>query len=390
MTRRILAIGFVFAATSAAWLLLGAVTTARTQTVGSRLAGRVAEVWGPEHWQRAPAVRCDGVPRDLAASDIHVDLALAHRRMGLLWYPTYTVRFRGTYKVANPGADPADCRLTFPFPAPQSIYDQFLTTVDGREVLPQLGREGVALSFTVPPGGESAVGVGYLSRGMRRWQYAFGEGVNRVRDFRLTMTTNFAAIDFPSGSISPAGKERLGRGWRLVWEHRQLISGVQVGMVLPQRLNPGPLASQISFFAPVSLLFFFFVLFVLGVIEGPNLHPMHYFFLAAAFFAFHLLFSYLVDHLDVHLAFVLAAATSVGLVVTYLRAVAGTRFALWRAAPAQLLYLVVFSYAHFFQGLAGLTVSIVAVITLAVVMHATARVDWDSWFRTGQASKPGP
>ena len=67
------------------------------------------------------------------------------------------------------------------------------------------------------------------------------------------------------------------------------------------------------------------VMVILGMIRGPALHPMHWFFISAAFFAFHLLLAYLVDHVNVHLAFALAAATSVFLVVSYLRLVAGTR-----------------------------------------------------------------
>ena len=67
-------------------------------------------------------------------------------------------------------------------------------------------------------------------------------------------------------------------------------------MDAPNRINPGPLAARITFFAPVALLFFFTVMVILGVIRGRSLHPMNYFFLSAAFFAFHLLLAYLVDH----------------------------------------------------------------------------------------------
>ena len=60
-------------------------------------------------------------------------------------------------------------------------------------------------------------------------------------------------------------------------------------------------------FAPVSLLFFFFLLFLLTALRGVDLHPMNYFFLAAAFFAFHLLLAYLVDWISIHLAFAICS-----------------------------------------------------------------------------------
>jgi inner membrane protein involved in colicin E2 resistance len=103
---------------------------------------------------------------------------------------------------------------------------------------------------------------------------------------------------------------------------------------------------------------------------------MNYAFLSAAFFAFHLLLAYLADHIDIHMAFAIASAVSVLLVVSYLRAVAGPAFAVLRAGLAQLIFLVLFSYAFFFEGYTGLTVTIGAIVTLFVLMQMTARVDW--------------
>jgi len=133
----------------------------------------------------------------------------------------------------------------------------------------------------------------------------------------------------------------------------------------------------------VSLLFFVTVLMVLGILSGESLHPMHFFFLSAGFFAFHLLLAYLVDHLDIHLSFLISAAVSVLLVVTYLAKVAGMKFAVWRAGVAQIVFLVLFSYAFFFEGYSGLTVTVGSVLTLFVLMQATARVDWNQVFKPG-------
>jgi len=56
----------------------------------------------------------------------------------------------------------------------------------------------------------------------------------------------------------------------------------------------------------VSLFFFFFLMFIITTLRNIDLHPMNYFFLAAAFFAFHLLLAYLVDHISIHAAMVIA------------------------------------------------------------------------------------
>jgi inner membrane protein involved in colicin E2 resistance len=107
---------------------------------------------------------------------------------------------------------------------------------------------------------------------------------------------------------------------------------------------------------------------------------MNYFFIAAAFFSFHLLLAYLADHVSIHAAFVTASAVSVFLVVTYLRLAVGVTFAFREAALAQLLFLVLFSYAFFFEGFTGLAITIGSIITLFVTMQMTGRIRWSEAF----------
>ena len=53
------------------------------------------------------------------------------------------------------------------------------------------------------------------------------------------------------------------------------------------------------------------------------------------------------------------------------------------------MYLVAFSYAFFFEGLTGLTVTIGAVITLFVLMQITARVNWSDVFASPEDRATG-
>jgi len=159
-------------------------------------------------------------------------------------------------------------------------------------------------------------------------------------------------------------------------------------MEMPEKLQPGPLAGEISYFAPVSLFFFFFLMFIITTLRGIDLHPMNYFFLAAAFFAFHLLLAYLVDHISIHAAMVISSAVSVALVVSYLRLVVGMRFAALEAGTAQLIYLVLFSYAFFWKGFTGLAITVIAIVTLFVVMQATGRIRWSERFAARAALQP--
>jgi inner membrane protein involved in colicin E2 resistance len=121
-------------------------------------------------------------------------------------------------------------------------------------------------------------------------------------------------------------------------------------------------------------------MFIITTLRGIDLHPMNYFFLATAFFAFHLLLAYLVDHVSIHAAFVICSLVSIFLVVSYLRLVVGLRFAAVEAGLAQFLFLVLFSYAFFYKGFTGLAITISSILTVFVVMQMTGRIQWKEQF----------
>ena len=412
---RLFAIAFIFGCVSLAWATLGGSVVGRTGESDTRLAREVAQLWGGRHEQVAPDFKIlrpravvedvrdkdakgaevvrqvtrtvmDEVKVPLASSHIQVGMDLDQRRKGLLWYNTYSLAFAARYTIRNPDDVDRSAVVRLGFPSADAIYDGFVFRVDGREGAPggDLG-QGVTIATRLPPRGEGVVDVAYRTRGLGDWTYSFGSpgSVGRVSDFSLAMKTNFEEIDFPVGTLSPVKRTPEGKGYRLDWTFESLVTGQKIGMAPPNRLNPGPVAARIIFFAPVPLLFFVTVMVILGVLRGNSLHPMNYFFLAAAFFAFHLLLAYLADQVSLHAAFALAAASSVFLVVSYLRLVGGWRMAL-EAGVAQVVFLVLFSYAFFFEGITGLTVTVGSVATLFVLMQATGRVDWGAIFARGE------
>lgn len=382
MIIRIAAIVFILFCTSVAWGVLGATIFHRTYDADQRLRDQVMTIWGAPHEQTPPTAAYEETvttsaesledgkkiiravsekvtrPLPLESSRVKVAFELEHRQKGLLWYSTYKVDFGGTYSFRNTSSREELVALTLNFPATRALYDDIVFVVDGRPLDIQNNNAGVTAAVRVPAGQTAVLQVGYRSQGLESWRYSFGADVARVRDFHLAMTTNFKDIDFPENTLAPSDKQETPDGWKLDWTYKNLLSGFQIGMQMPRKLQPGPLAGQISYFAPVSLLFFFFILFILTVLRNIELHPMNYFFLAAAFFSFHLLLAYLVDHISIHAAFVICSLVSIFLVVSYLRLVVGMRFAAVEAAAAQLIYLVLFSYAFFFEGFTGLAVTI--------------------------------
>ncbi|MFY9793402.1 MAG: inner membrane CreD family protein [Candidatus Sulfotelmatobacter sp.] len=406
MLRQILALAFIFVCTTIAWFILGETISSRTYGSNEQLQGHVASTWGTSQQQSPPtaAYFVDEVEESttvengkvvvhrqtvhtqtflpIEASRIHVNFHLTPRQKGLLWYSTYAVDFAGDYSFRNDTSEPRIVDFRLRFPAQKAIYDGLQMKINDQEVALLTDDQGTVGRETLAPGQSASLHVAYRSQGLDSWRYQLGDGVAQARDFMLTMQTNFRDIDFADDTLSPTSKQLIPGGWQLTWQYSNLVSGFEIGMTMPAKLQPGPLAGEISYAAPVSLFFFFFLMFIITTLRKIDLHPMNYFFLATAFFAFHLLLAYLVDHISIHVAMVLASVVSVTLVVSYLRLVVGLRFAALEAGTAQLIYLVLFSYAFFWKGFTGLAITIIAIVTLFVVMQVTGRIRWSERFAT--------
>jgi hypothetical protein len=414
--KRLIAIGVIWLGCAVAWLVLGSALVVRSGEASKEMTHDVQRLWGPAMRQLPPRALTAAPPsatstptprtgdtdagRDyqppappppaqppalipatkasLDASDIAVRLALTHRQKGLLWFPTYEVDFSSTYTFANNAEDEAIYTLELPLQPGEVVYDGFAVTDDaGRPVDVDI-RDGAARWDAKFDAGEKRTfAVKYRSRGTSQWHYGLTDGTGKVKSFRLALTTDFEDIDFIAGSLSPSTKTIEGSSFRGEWVFDSLIASSSIGVELPQKVNPGPLASRITFFAPVGLLFFFFVVAIFAAAQKKEIHPLNYLFFGCAFFAYHLLFSYLVDHLAIGPSLAIASAVSVLLVVTYARLFVGWRFALVEMGIAQALYLVLFSVTFLWQGFTGLSITVGAILSLFVMMQVTGRARWN-------------
>ncbi len=414
MAKQIGSLLVIFFCTAFAWMVLGSVTHLRTEQQDSELKKQVGQLWGKVQKQLAPMTffrfpirelveettgsgekqrvwkNTPRQPELLNGSDINIKLDLDHRKKGLLWYSTYRVDFDAVYSVHNNSDSARNIYFGYTFPEPDGVYDNFHLTVDGEPVADLNPVNGVIVeSVFCEPGDTKKIGVAYRTQGMDEWWYVFGDNISQIKNFNLTVETDFDGVDFPENSISPTAKEKTAAGWLLTWQYENLISGIQIGVDMPQRLNPGPFVGRVTIFAPVSLFLFFFLMFMITMIKNVRLHPMNYFFLAAAFFSFHILLAYLVDHTNVHLAMAICSVVSIFLVISYMRLVVGDRFAFIETGLSQFVYLVLFSYAFFLEGYTGLSITVVCILTLFIVMQFTAKIDWTRSFGKQAVSQAG-
>lgn len=378
----------IIGCTTLAWFLLGAALSQRTHDSSSTLRGEVSGVWGPaitqlhpHAWYETPNAPGGRALVQPSSSQVRVRLSSDPKRRGLIWYRTYDVAFEGIYQFTNPTKIPQTFYLSFPLPPDtaglQGFDFRLGEDASSTQALP--GPTGVVTrAIQLPAEGAVTLHAAYGTRGTDTWKYEFPDK-RRISGFQLAMRTNFHEINFPVGTGSAEKRTVDEIGYQLAWDFPDVLAAQAIGMDMPKRLNAGPVAARIAFFAPVSLLFFVTVVLLIGGMNGIPLHPVHVFFISAGFFAFHLLFAYLVDLLPLWQSFTIAAVVSLLLVSGYLQAVAGKRlFAI--ALPAQLIYLIAFSGSFFIDGLTGITLTVLAVATLALLMFLTAKTDWMRFF----------
>lgn len=396
---RLLAICFIIAGTSIGWWLLSAVVNWRTHQTEKHLSSAVASVWGPEMQQAHPVAYLISPPPAPAsgewqstepqpertaiqpvAAKIDVRLDYDPRRRGLLWHRTYGTNFTADYTFTSPDG-PRTLEVAMELPSQQVTLRDFSFDLGGAgQAGAKLEGGRITARRDLAAGESVTLKVSYACRGTDTWRYLLPFGT-RLKDFRLVMSTNFADISFPVGTAStPMVTEGTDGRHLLEWIMPDAVAAQHIGMDMPATLNAGPVVADVAAWAPLSLVLFFGVLLLISVMRGIDLHPMHYLFCAAGLFAFPLLFAYSVDLLPVHAAFFIAAGVSLTLVCGYLRAVGGG--ALFRTAvAAHLSYVVLFSYSFFHPGASGFVLTILGIVTLGVLMHLTARVDWSARFR---------
>lgn len=373
---RIGTIIFVYLAMAVVWSVMAQTMQQRHNSLDYHLRHSVSNLWGSPHRQNCPLLS-DG--RATSTAKVLVDLNLDYKKKGQYWYSTYTVDFQGEFEL--PEELPPNTRLQFSKPAGQGMFSDFRVELDGQESQ-AYEEQGQEIAIELPESGASIVKVSYTAQGSEEWWFHFHKDSTTTRNVDLTITTNFHDINFPDGGLSPAQRTATDSGWEMNWKYENLMSGGNVGIELPTRPNPGPALIDICRFGPMGLFFFFVALTVCSLTGGQTPHPVHYIFLGAGFFSFHLLLVYLGDVLPLAVAFSLSALTAIFINWTYGNRVFSAEFSRGRLVPALVLYLVLFSSAFLVEGYRGLPLSILLVVSLHMLMQISANVDWDGLEQT--------
>ena len=277
--KRIFAIFTIFMVGVVGWFILGQANWIRSSSTSSILTKSVQSLWGTPIIQHSPklTIKVPGTEqtRIISPSKNYVEaiINLEQRKKGLLWYPTYTVDFKGRYEVKNDAPIAQNIRLNFLLPSKNATYENVLLKIgNNTESLDNAIGYGFHRIIPLESGSSKTIEIQYRTRGIESWQYNLDAENGKVSGLDINLVTNFSDVDYVVGSLSPMKAVPTDSGLNINWSASELITNQNIGITLPQKLNPGPLAARMSFFAPICLLFFFVLITAICVTKKISIH----------------------------------------------------------------------------------------------------------------------
>lgn len=346
------------------------------------------------------------LPRSL---EIEGELTPEIRYRGIFEVPLYTVELRvaGTFapeeisELSIPATDIlwGDAVLSVGIPDPRGIRQSVTLGWDGTE----LGFEPGAGTGSLFPSGIH-VGIGDLRSASgelvpHAFQFALTLNGSRHiafipagRDTRLRLASAWPSPSF-TGAFLPDSRTVTADGFSAEWQLFYL------GRSYPQRwkageVDPGVVhasAAGVDLVLPVDtylksmrsakygvlfLIATFGAYYLFEILGRSRIHPFQYLLVGAALVVFYVLLLSLSEHVRFDLAYGLAAAATLGLILGYSRFILGGAGRL-AGLGAGLVGLYLFLYVLLqLEDLALLLGSIGLFLALASVMWVTRRVDW--------------
>jgi inner membrane protein len=383
-----------------------------------RVVRRMERVGGDERLPLQPVDHTEVDTLLVAADAVEVEATLGTE-----------TRRRGLFE-ARIFQQKADVKARFRVPALREVPGQLSARIrDARWVLGLGDNRGIN-ALTVAANGrplqpEPGTGVAWLPEGVQATlpgALASGAVIDTTATLGLTGTSQLAwlpvaedfrwqlAGDWPhprfAGFALPIERDVRADGFRAEWRLSSLASQAPQRLAAcgPEALCPGLEATAVSLelLDPVdrylmtdramkyALLFLglvFGAVFLLEVLRGAAVHPLHYLLVGLALALFFLLLLALAEHVGFGLAYALAAGACIALIGYYLSGVlGGAKRGLGLAALLGALYGALYGLLQS-EDHALLLGAVLLFGVLAATMALTRRIDWA---RLGNAPPPVP
>lgn len=271
-------------------------------------------------------------------------MKLNERQKGYALYSGYTVDVDLEYQIINDSDITTDATFTFPLSAGQTLFEDFIVTMDNKDLSADLRFATDLVSWTtkMKPLQKSTIHITYYSRGMDYFYYQIP--VQReIKDFILTLTVDrlpVSLLNYPDGVITPTKIESTpdGNGSILTWELDRAITVAGMGVALAQPQQPGAQVLRVLVISPYALTLLGAMLALTMLIWGLKVQFLDLALLSAVYTMQFLLMSAISDYF-----FGFWGALLLGAALTLF-----LTFLLFRKLPSRPLRIIIYMLVTFF------------------------------------------
>ncbi len=367
------------------WIMLSDRLYMRTYKAMSYQLQAVKKIWGGNLAQPMPSVRYKLFGSDVStlnkgevhASDIAVTLKVDYRKKGLVYYTGYNTEFNGKYTIKNPEQEKIYLSFIFPYPTQQGegLLQNVKLLINGEEDINDTEYQPNLALWTglLDPADTIDITVVYDGRGLNQFEYGF-EPNRQINNFTMQVDVQGAKnLDYADSIMPPTeSAQETPEGKILVWKLDKALTQLNIGVILPDKLNVEKQLFVMTYRAPV-----FFLLFLLSVgamlkLAGENLNFIQIAITSIAYFLFYPLFAYLLISLGVILAFSVSFGSIGLLIFNYIRILHGIKLA-FAVVTAYIFYLGITSIAALLPTYTGLILTIEGVVLMGVIMQVLSQ-----------------
>jgi hypothetical protein len=367
------------------WLILAARLETRTHQAMYKQFNSVKQIWGGNLAQPMPSVRYKRFGSDVStlskgeihATNIAVTLQVDYRKKGLVYYTGYHAEFTGKYIIKNPEKENIYLSFLFPYPTRQGegvLQNVKLLVNDKEDIEDTEYQPNLALwTGLLGPSDTLNITVQYDGRGLNQFVYGF-EPNRQINRFTMKVDVKGATnLDYPESTMPPTEPlQEIPEGKILVWKLDKALTQLNIGVILPDKLNVEKQLFVMMYRAPAFFLLFFISLIALIRLAKENLNFIPIAITSIAYFLFYPLFAYLVIYLGIIFAFLISFGSIGLLVFNYMRILYGLKMAL-AVGMAYLFYLGITTVAALLPTYTGLILTIEGVILLGVIMQVLSK-----------------
>lgn len=273
-----------------------------------------------------------------------VQMTLSEREKGYALYSGYILDVNFVYEVVNASEYETDVTFTFPLSAGQAMFENFVITMDDKDLSPQLriASNNVTWLVKMKPAQKSKLNITYSSRGMDYFYYQIP--VQReIKNFTLELTIDrlpISLINYPDGVITPTEiiSTNDGKGSKLIWRLDRAITVAGMGVSLLPPEQPGAQVLRVLVISPYALTLLGAMLALTMLIWGIQIRFLDLALLSAVYSMQFLLMSAISD-----LVFGFWGSLIIGAVLTLVLS-----YLLFRRMPLRPMRISIYSLIIFF------------------------------------------